>query len=513
VTSLTDQQLLRDYAERRSEAAFAELVRRHVDLVHSAAVRMVRDAQLAEDVTQGVFVAFAQNAPQLTDRPVLAGWLHRTTQNLAANTVRSEVRRRVREQEAAAMNELFAAVPDAAWEHIAPHLDAALGELGEADRDALLLRYFQRKSAHEMAQILGVSDEAAQKRVSRAVERLREFFAQRGITVGASGLVVILTANAVQAAPAGLALSISISAALAGTALTAVTSSTAAKAIVMTTLQKVLVATTLVAAIGAGMYEARQASHLRAQIKTIQQDPLPVPGSSNAVAFAALQEKLDRLAAENGELSSALAQANSDKARLEVEREQARHSAALFKELADKAGSKDQNPTNDYPTARHVMAGWGRLGRLAAQVKKDQDNLTPEEKSAREAAKLDALGEMAKLMTAMKQIGMDKKPSEEPSSEEASDLGACLLYGALSLNEQQFGEVYGLLGKFKQQAKQDHLLEENPTPEAAAALKQLNAQAKAEIQGLLTPEQAALFEQIAPQIQVGAQKIDLNFKF
>ncbi|MDB6111341.1 MAG: hypothetical protein JWR69_3091, partial [Pedosphaera sp.] len=90
--TLTDQQLLRDYTERRSEAAFAELVRRHVDLVHSAAVRMVRDAHLAEDVTQGVFVAFAQNAPQLTDRPVLAGWLHRTTRNLAANAVRSEVR-------------------------------------------------------------------------------------------------------------------------------------------------------------------------------------------------------------------------------------------------------------------------------------------------------------------------------------------------------------------------------------------------------------------------------------
>jgi RNA polymerase sigma factor (sigma-70 family) len=209
VNSLTDQQLLRDYAERRSEAAFAELVRRHVDLVYSAAVRMVHDAHLAEDVTQGVFVAFAQNARQLTERPVLAGWLHRTAQNIAANAVRTEVRRRVREQEAAAMNEIFATGPDAVWEQIASQLDAALGELGEADRDALLLRYFQRKSAHEIAQMLGISDEAAQKRVSRAVERLREFFAQRGVTVGASGLVAVITANAVQAAPVGLAITIS----------------------------------------------------------------------------------------------------------------------------------------------------------------------------------------------------------------------------------------------------------------------------------------------------------------
>ena len=98
--------------------------------------------------------------------------------------------------------------PDADWEHIAPHLDAALGELSEPDRDAVLLRYFERKSAREMAQTLGISDEAAQKRVSRAVERLREFFAKRGITVGASGLVVVISANAVQAAPAGLSTAI-----------------------------------------------------------------------------------------------------------------------------------------------------------------------------------------------------------------------------------------------------------------------------------------------------------------
>ena len=163
MNSLTDCQLLRDYTERRSETAFAELVRRHVDFVYSAALRMVRDAHLAEDVTQGVFVAFAQNARQLTNRPVLSGWLHRTAQNLAANTVRSDVRRRAREQEAAAMNELLAAESDANWENIAAHLDAGLGELDEADRDALLLRYFERKSAREMAQILGTTDDTAQK--------------------------------------------------------------------------------------------------------------------------------------------------------------------------------------------------------------------------------------------------------------------------------------------------------------------------------------------------------------
>ena len=235
---------MRDYAERRSEAAFAELVRRHVDFVYSAALRMVRDAHLAEDVTQGVFVALAQNARQLTDRPVLSGWLHRTAQNLAAKAVRTDVRRRAREQEAAAMNELLSAEPDAVWEHIAPHLDAALGELSEPDRDALLLRYFERKSAREMAQTLGISDDAAQKRVSRAVERLREFFAKRGVTVGASGLVVVISANAVQAAPVGLAVTISTAAALAGTTIATTATATATKAIAMTTLQKTLITAT-----------------------------------------------------------------------------------------------------------------------------------------------------------------------------------------------------------------------------------------------------------------------------
>ncbi|MBP9900769.1 MAG: RNA polymerase sigma factor [Verrucomicrobia bacterium] len=268
---LTDPQLLRDYTERHSEAAFTELVRRHVDLVYSAALRMVCDAHLAEDVTQGAFVALAQNARQLTAHPVLSGWLHRTAQNLAAKAVRSDVRRRAREQEAATMNELLSAEPDAAWEHIAPHLDAALGELGEADRDALLLRYFERKSASEMAQTLGISDEAAQKRVTRAVERLREFFAKRGLTVGASGLVVVITANAVQAAPVGLAVTISTAAALAGTTIAATATATAIKTIAMTTLQKTVITATLAAAVGTGIYEARQASSLRTQVQALQQ--------------------------------------------------------------------------------------------------------------------------------------------------------------------------------------------------------------------------------------------------
>jgi RNA polymerase sigma factor (sigma-70 family) len=202
VIDQTDSQLLRDYAEQANETAFAELVRRHVDFVYSAALRMIRDPHLAEDVTQSAFVALARSARNLLDRPVLSGWLHRTAQNIAAQTIRTIERRRTREQEAAAMNEFPAS--DAAWVEIAEHLDAALGDLSESDRDAVLLRYFEKKSAREMAERLGVSDDAAQKRVGRAVERLRESFSKRGVTVGASGLVVLVSANAVQAAPTAL---------------------------------------------------------------------------------------------------------------------------------------------------------------------------------------------------------------------------------------------------------------------------------------------------------------------
>jgi RNA polymerase sigma factor (sigma-70 family) len=276
VNDQSDSQLLRAYAEQSHEPAFTELVRRHVDFVHSAARRMVCDSHLAQDVTQGVFVALAKQAPQLVGQPVLSGWLHRTAQNIAAQTVRTDVRRRAREQEAFAMNELLATEPNAVWENIAPHLDTALGELSEPDRDALLLRYFERKSAQEMAQILGISDEAAQKRVSRAVERLRELFSKRNVSIGASGLAVLISANAVQAAPVGLAATISAAAVLAGKTISTSTIIAATKTIAMTTLQKTFIAAALTAAIGTGIFEAHQNSELRDQVQMLQQQQTPL---------------------------------------------------------------------------------------------------------------------------------------------------------------------------------------------------------------------------------------------
>ena len=291
---MSDQQLLRDYAESRRETAFAELVHRHIDLVYSAALRMVRDAHLAQDVTQGVFVALAGNALQLAGHPVLSGWLHCTARNLAAKAVRSDARRRVREQEAATMNELLSAESEPSWEAIAPYLDDALGELNAADREALLLRYFEKKSAPEMAGILGISDEAAQKRVNRAVERLRELFSKRNVTIGSGGLVVLISANAVQSAPVGLAATIS-AVGLAGTAISTSTIVAATKTIAMTTLQKVLITTVVAVLAGAGIYEAKQAAQLRKQVQTLQQDQGP------------LAERIQQLQKERDEATNELA--------------------------------------------------------------------------------------------------------------------------------------------------------------------------------------------------------------
>jgi RNA polymerase sigma factor (sigma-70 family) len=329
-----DQQLLQTYVDKHSEDAFAELVRRHVDFVYSAAVRMVRDSHLAEDVTQGVFVALAQNARQLTQHPILAGWLHRTAQNLAANAVRSDVRRRFHEQEAATMNELLSSDPDASWEQIAPELDAALGELSESDRDALLLRYFQRKSAQEMAQILGLSDDAAQKRVNRAVDRLRDHFSKHKVTIGASGLAGLISANAVQSAPVGLAATIT-STVLAGTVASVSTVIAATKTIVMTTIYKTLITATLAVVGGAGIYEAHQNSQLRDQVQTLQQQQGP------------LAEQVSQLKAENKQLSDLLAQAKDQKSLSE----------AQFNELLKLRGQTGQTRTALLELAKMKSAG------------------------------------------------------------------------------------------------------------------------------------------------------------
>jgi RNA polymerase sigma factor (sigma-70 family) len=231
----TDVNLLARYARHNAEEAFTEIVRRHLDLVHSAALRQVRSPQLAEEIVQSVFIKLASQANRLARDTILTAWLYRVTRREAIDVVRREARRQLREQIATEMNATNAASPD--WTHIAPLLDEAMDSLDAADRTAVLLRYFENRSLREVGSILGTTDDAAQKRVSRAVERLRGFFAKRRITVGATVLAGVISANAVQSAPIGLALTVSSVPALPG----ATATGAATKAIAMTTLKKALI--------------------------------------------------------------------------------------------------------------------------------------------------------------------------------------------------------------------------------------------------------------------------------
>ncbi len=201
-----DAQLLRRYAEEKSEAAFAELVRRHLDLVHSAALRLVGgDAHRAQDVTQIVFHVLARKAPKLIRHPVLAGWLYTATHHAATKVVRAEWRRHVREQGAHAMNELLAAAaPATDWDHVRPVLDTAMRELNDRDREAVLLRFFERRTFADIGGALGLTEDAARMRVERALDKLHALLSRRGVTSTAAALSAVLSTEAVSAAPAGM---------------------------------------------------------------------------------------------------------------------------------------------------------------------------------------------------------------------------------------------------------------------------------------------------------------------
>jgi RNA polymerase sigma factor (sigma-70 family) len=220
---IDDAELLRRYHEDASEAAFAEVVRRHVDHVYSSALRLVGgDAHRAEDVAQMVFVSLARKSSKLTQHPVIAGWLYTATHHAAAQVVRGESRRRRREEEAHLMNECLkddAATAEADWIRVRPVLDAALQALNERDRAAVVLRFFAQRPFADIGRALRVSEDAARMRVERAVEKLRTQLIRRGVSSSVGALVVALETQVITAAPASLAASITSAACIVATSL------------------------------------------------------------------------------------------------------------------------------------------------------------------------------------------------------------------------------------------------------------------------------------------------------
>src|SRR5882724_6794859 len=188
MTSTNDLDLLGEFTRHQSQDAFTALVQRHLNLVYCAALRRVRSPQLAEEVAQSVFTDLARSAARLKSDTILTAWLYQVTRRTAIDVVRREASRQLREQIATEMN-----ATTADWTHIEPLLDEAMHALDDTDRAAVLLRYFENKSLREVGATLGTSEDAAQKRVTRAVERLREFFTKRGVAVGTSGLAIVIS--------------------------------------------------------------------------------------------------------------------------------------------------------------------------------------------------------------------------------------------------------------------------------------------------------------------------------
>ena len=246
---MTDtRQLLREYADDGSEPAFRELVTRYVNLVYSTARRLTGgDSHLAEDVTQIVFTDLARKARSLSSEVMLGGWLHQRAFHVATTLIRADRRRQDRERRAAEMN-LLQDPSGNPLAQIALVLDEAIIELSAEDRQAILLRFFEQREFRVIGQALGLNEDAARMRVNRALEKLHLILQHRGVALSAAGLATLLTAEAVSAAPAGLALAVS-NAALATTAAGAGTTLTLMKLLTLTKLQAAIVGTAVLAAV------------------------------------------------------------------------------------------------------------------------------------------------------------------------------------------------------------------------------------------------------------------------
>jgi RNA polymerase sigma factor (sigma-70 family) len=304
-----DAKQLRRFVEERDEDAFTALVQRHLDLVYGAALRRTGgDAHRAADVAQQVFTALARQARDLSRHTVLSAWLHTATRNLAVNLMISEQRRKTRELAAVALEPPGGAATEPAWEQVRPALDAAIDELPEPDRAAVVLRFLERRPFAEIGAVLQISADAARMRTERALEKLRTALARRGITSTATALSALVTAHSGVAAPAGLAATIA-PVALGGGASAA--AAAGATAIFLVSTKTILSTAGAVVALGLGFYLGFN------RAVTAPLPPAPeTPQQVRALGMLRkenqdLRAEVDRLTAANADLAKAKADAQA----------------------------------------------------------------------------------------------------------------------------------------------------------------------------------------------------------
>ena len=328
-----DMRLLREYASGHSEAAFTALVSRHINLVYSAAMRSVNNPHQAEEIAQAVFVTLARKSGALRRGTVLSGWLYQTARLTASNFIRAESCRQQREQQAhiqAAMNE----TEPEAWTGVGPLLDEAMAQLNDRDHDAIVLRYFEGKPLKEVGDALGASEDAAKMRVSRALDKLRDFFHRRGISVPAAALAAAISENSIQSAPAGLAASVAAGVAQ-GSALAVSTVSLVKGAIYIMTSAKIGVAIGVTAVAAVIALQWRQ---IATQKQTVQQ--LQEQVAQDAQTSRAREAQMAKLQEQNAFNAKTMESGARD-----VATARARVSAALAaKQAAAAAAGKKGNP-------------------------------------------------------------------------------------------------------------------------------------------------------------------------
>jgi RNA polymerase sigma factor (sigma-70 family) len=279
----TDKELLREYCEG-SQDAFRELVRRHLDMVFSAARRQTLSAAWAEEVTQSVFIKLARDACRIGTGTPLAAWLYAVTRNTAINAARTEIRRQRREH---ASVEIFAmSSPAPSWRDIEQLLDEAVADLRAVDRCAIILRFFEDKTLREVGEVLGFTEEAARKRVGRALEQLRDKLVKRGVTISGSVLATELSAHALQAAPATLSVAVLSGVAPPGVAFASVFTS----ALPMTTIQKTSFVAIAVIAAGIAIYQARTISRQSSENAALRQYNAQLAAARAATAGQRVRE-------------------------------------------------------------------------------------------------------------------------------------------------------------------------------------------------------------------------------